>query len=162
MKIEGVKVKIQKQGLYIIQRYTQSDTHNPFGYSFNSPSSSSFSLSTKLQQQSPMKKQHWVTAALFNDTIVADLLIRMKQPTTTSTSQSLLPRITWGYRKSRSKPPPITNAVSSFKKEQESGSPTTPLYWNGGGVSTSDGYEDLSSGAGARSTKVCLLIFFRS
>ncbi|KVH96498.1 uncharacterized protein LOC112527793 isoform X1 [Cynara cardunculus var. scolymus] len=117
-----------------------------------------------------MMTDDWLTAALTNDAMVVELLIRMKQPSSldssspTTTSTALLPPIRWGHHKSRSKPFPITTtnaaaaaAASGFGKEQQSGSPTTPLYWRGGdggggGVSTSDGYEessrpsDLSSG----------------
>ncbi|KAJ9546378.1 hypothetical protein OSB04_018921 [Centaurea solstitialis] len=117
-----------------------------------------------------MMKQPWLTAAMADDALVADLLLRMKQPSSSSSSPfpppsttSFLPPITWGNRKSRSKPSAIvtTAAVNGFGKEQQSGSPTTPLYWStgggGGGASTSDGYDessrpsDLSSGG--RSTK---------
>lgn len=124
-----------------------------------------------------MMKEDWVTAALTSDAMVAELLIRMKQPSSldssyafpppTTTATALLPPIRWGHRKSRSKPSAITTtnaaAASGFGKEQQSGSPTTPLYWIGGGcggASTSDGYDessrpsDLSSGG--RSTKGAL------
>ncbi|CAI9259860.1 unnamed protein product [Lactuca saligna] len=115
-----------------------------------------------------MMKEHWVTAAMTNDAMVAELLIRMRQSSSLDSSAintPLLPTVRWGHRKSRSKPSAITTAVnaSGLRKEQLSGSPTTPLYWSsggggsGGGASTSDGYDessrpsDLSSGG--RSTK---------
>ncbi|KAI3730019.1 hypothetical protein L6452_18695 [Arctium lappa] len=125
-----------------------------------------------------MMKEHWVTAAFTNDAMVAELLIRMKQPNSSLDSShpfpppttSFLPPVRWGHRKSRSKPSAITTTnaaavASGFGKEQQSGSPTTPLYWSGGGgdgggASTSDGYDessrpsDLSSGG--RSTKGAL------
>ncbi|KAI3691002.1 hypothetical protein L2E82_49216 [Cichorium intybus] len=112
-------------------------------------------------------KEKWVTAAMTNDAVVAELLIRMKQSSSldsSATDTALLPTVRWGHRKSRSKPSAIatttTNAAtaSGLRKEHLSGSPTTPLYWSsGGGASTSDGYDessrpsDLSSGG--RSTK---------
>nr|XP_043607050.1 uncharacterized protein LOC122579031 [Erigeron canadensis] len=108
-----------------------------------------------------MMKKDWITAALSNDVVVAELLIRIKHQQT-STSTKLLPFFTWGYRKSRSKPQLSSSAVDAagvgcFKKEQQSGSPTTPLCWSSGGgfggTSTSDCCDessrpsDLSSGA---------------
>ncbi|KAL4579320.1 hypothetical protein LXL04_015461 [Taraxacum kok-saghyz] len=114
-------------------------------------------------------KETWVTAAMTKDAMVAELLLRMKQSSSldsSATDTALLPTVRWGHRKSRSKPSDIAIAVttnaataSGLRKEQPSGSPTTPLYWSsaGAGASTSDGYDestrasDLSSGG--RSTK---------
>ncbi|KAI3706849.1 hypothetical protein L6452_24865 [Arctium lappa] len=106
-------------------------------------------------------KEYWLEAALTNDSLVAELLLRLKQSTssdslhapppppqtTTSSIKTLLPPPGWGHRKNRSKSTPSTTTV--IPKEQR-GSPTTHLSWSGG--STSDGYEessrpsDLSSG----------------
>lgn len=112
-----------------------------------------------------MVKEKWVTAAMTNDAMVAELLIRMKQSSSLDSSATdvvLLPTVRWGHRKSRSRPSAIATTTAAtatgLRKEHQSGSPTTPLYWSsGGGASTSDGYDessrpsDLSSGG--RSTK---------
>ncbi|KVH90267.1 uncharacterized protein LOC112521643 [Cynara cardunculus var. scolymus] len=104
-----------------------------------------------------MTKEYWLEAALTNDTLVAEFLLRLKQssssdslhapPPPPSSITSLLPPPGWGHRKNRSKSTPSTTIV--IAKDQR-GSPTTHLSWSG--ASTSDGYEessrpsDLSSG----------------
>ncbi|XP_071694607.1 uncharacterized protein [Rutidosis leptorrhynchoides] len=111
-----------------------------------------------------MNEDHWVTAALTNDAVVAELLIRLKQQQSSSSQPPLLPSVTWAHRKSRSRPHPSTTTAATTatdavvngdmrKEQQQSGSPTTPLCWT-----SEDGYDesnrpsDLSSG-GCRSTK---------
>lgn len=87
-----------------------------------------------------MMTDDWVTAALADDSVVVELLFRLKH-----LSESLAPvppMLRWGQRQPRSKP-----ALASAKKERESTrcSPTTPLSWScGGGASPSDGCDESS------------------
>ncbi|KAJ9555102.1 hypothetical protein OSB04_009716 [Centaurea solstitialis] len=128
-----------------------------------------------------MTTEYWLEAALTNDILVADLLIRMKHsksssdsltkahnPTPSSSSSVKSVLRPWGLRKNRSKSTPSSTttataaaaAVVGKEKEQQQqqrGSPTTHLSWSGGSVS--DGcYEESSrpsdlSSAGGRSIK---------
>ncbi|PSS01096.1 Drebrin-like protein [Actinidia chinensis var. chinensis] len=77
-----------------------------------------------------MTTDEWVTAALTDDAVVVDLLLRLKQSSDSSSSQHLKPPPAWGHRRPRSKPPAATS-----RKERESMrfSPTTPLSWSSGG-----------------------------
>ncbi|KAI7994204.1 hypothetical protein LOK49_LG11G01435 [Camellia lanceoleosa] len=87
-----------------------------------------------------MMTDDWVTAALADDSVVVELLFRLKH-----SSESLAPvppMLRWGQRQPRSKP-----ALASEKKERESTrcSPTTPLSWScGGAASPSDGCDESS------------------
>ncbi|XP_028091786.1 uncharacterized protein LOC114292077 [Camellia sinensis] len=84
-----------------------------------------------------MMTDDWVTAALADDSVVVELLFRLKH-----SSESLAPMLGWGQRQPRSKP-----ALASEKKERESTrcSPTTPLSWScGGAASPSDGCDESS------------------
>ncbi|KAI3792107.1 hypothetical protein L2E82_05977 [Cichorium intybus] len=107
-----------------------------------------------------MAKDQWVEAALTNDSLVAELLLRMNHSSTsdsakaTTKSTTLSITLGWGHRKNRSKSTaPTTTAVSNGFGKEHRGSPTTHLSWSGGGGSTSDGYDessrpsDLSSGS---------------
>ncbi|KAL4592345.1 hypothetical protein LXL04_005336 [Taraxacum kok-saghyz] len=108
-----------------------------------------------------MKKNQWVEAALTNDAMVAELLLRMNHSFSSSDSSKATVKSTtlsislrWGHRKNRSKSSAPSITVSNgLGKEQHRGSPTTHLSWSGGGGSTSDGYDessrpsDLSSGS---------------
>lgn len=113
-----------------------------------------------------MTKDQWLEAALTNDAMVAELLLRMNHSSSsdsskaTTKSTTLLPSFSWGHRKNRSKSTAPTTTVSNGFGKEHRGSPTTHLSWSGGGGSTSDGYDessrpsDLSSGS--RSVKVCI------
>ncbi|KAI3522697.1 hypothetical protein L1887_00688 [Cichorium endivia] len=106
-----------------------------------------------------MTKDQWVEAALTNDSLVAELLLRMNHSSTsdsakaTTKSTTLSITLGWGHRKNRSKSTAPTTAVSNGFGKEHRGSPTTHLSWSGGGGSTSDGYDessrpsDLSSGS---------------
>ncbi|PSS11193.1 hypothetical protein CEY00_Acc15466 [Actinidia chinensis var. chinensis] len=85
-----------------------------------------------------MTTDEWVTTALADDAVVAELLLRMKQSSDSSASQHLKPPPAWGHRQPRSKPQATTS-----RKEQESMrfSPTTPLSWSSGG-GASDGSDE--------------------
>ncbi|GFS42607.1 hypothetical protein Acr_00g0080850 [Actinidia rufa] len=85
-----------------------------------------------------MTTDEWVTTALADDAVVAELLLRMKQSSDSSASQHLKPPPAWGHRQRRSKPQATTS-----RKERESMrfSPTTPLSWSSGG-GASDGSDE--------------------
>ncbi|KAJ8551455.1 hypothetical protein K7X08_021470 [Anisodus acutangulus] len=102
-------------------------------------------------------KDDWISTALSDDTVVVDLLFRLKHhhnPTTPPPPPPLhLTLNSWGRRKPRSKLP--SSSSISVKKEKAYTttttttttrcSPTTPLSWSGGTASPSDGGSDLSS-----------------
>ncbi|CAL5431304.1 unnamed protein product [Camellia sinensis] len=87
-----------------------------------------------------MMTDDWVTAALADDSVVVELLFRLKH--SSESLASVPPTLGWGQRQPRSKP-----ALASEKKERESTrcSPTTPLSWScGGAASPSDGCDESS------------------
>ncbi|CAH8305955.1 unnamed protein product [Eruca vesicaria subsp. sativa] len=99
-------------------------------------------------------KDEWVAAAMTDDQMVIELLLRLKQAGTTTVSENLLP-LQWGIRQRRSRPSRFGGV--SLKKGLVSarGSPKTPLSWSdgsgsGGGFSASpsaaagDGVEETS------------------
>lgn len=99
-------------------------------------------------------KDDWVSAALADDTVVVELLFRLKHNpsslsqlcTITPTAKGLhltLPFNGWGHRKPRSKPSSIS-AKKAYTTTTRC-SPTTPLSWSGGTASPSDGGYDESS-----------------
>ncbi|XP_057467813.1 uncharacterized protein LOC130757157 [Actinidia eriantha] len=101
-----------------------------------------------------MTTDEWVTAALTDDAVVVDLLLRLKQSSDSSASQHLTPPPAWGHRRPRSKPP-----ASTSRKERESMrfSPTTPLSWSSGGGASDCSDEscrpsDRSSGSRSKGT----------
>ncbi|KAL3497310.1 hypothetical protein ACH5RR_040042 [Cinchona calisaya] len=76
-------------------------------------------------------KDEWVTSALNDDALVAELLRRLKQ--SSSLPEKHLPSLSlpvgWGHRQPRSKPKkdlPTTATTTRY-------SPTTPLSWSDGG-----------------------------
>ncbi|KAA8521627.1 hypothetical protein F0562_012300 [Nyssa sinensis] len=87
-----------------------------------------------------MTTDDWVSTALTDDTVVVELLFRLKKSLDSYSSLplKLLPLLGWGHRQQRSKP--------AMRKEQDRTrcSPTTPLSWSGGGASASDGYDESS------------------
>lgn len=108
-----------------------------------------------------------MTAAMADETVVAKLLLRLKQSQATA-SASAVPAVIpllWGMRLPRSRPGTMTATNSSslrcdvVLKSKEGGggdsstrcSPTTPLSWSGGGgdgdaspSGTGDGFEETS------------------
>lgn len=101
-------------------------------------------------------KDDWVTAALFDDSVVAELLSRLKQSSSSSSSslscqppKPLSLPLGWGHRQPRSKPPSTTTKKDSATHTAPTTtrcSPTTPLSWSGGAASPSDGaYDDCSN-----------------
>ncbi|CAN1828483.1 hypothetical protein LINPERHAP1_LOCUS32244 [Linum perenne] len=126
-----------------------------------------------------MWKDEWVSAAMTDDTVVVELLVRLKQSqataparmmTTVQSSCGAVIPLRWGLRLPRSKSAAASASASagsmrcdvvSRRKEGDSStrcSPTTPLSWSGGGGAESpsaaaDGYEETShrSPSGSRS-----------
>ncbi|KNA17137.1 hypothetical protein SOVF_082910 [Spinacia oleracea] len=97
-------------------------------------------------------KDEWFRAAISDDTVVADLLLRLKEFPSSSSSQACsfilkpLPP-SWGLRQRRSKPPSSSSSGGDKRRETRR-SPTTPLSWTcgGGAASPSEGCdESLSS-----------------
>ncbi|TKY74767.1 hypothetical protein E2542_SST03530 [Spatholobus suberectus] len=90
-----------------------------------------------------MVNDEWVKEAMTNDTVVVELLLRLKQ--TVSAKSQLLP-LSWGVKQPRSRSR-LTSAVSRCDGAVSTRcSPTTPLSWSGGASpsATADGYEDSS------------------
>ncbi|WCJ30358.1 hypothetical protein M5689_011923 [Euphorbia peplus] len=91
-------------------------------------------------------KDDWVIAAMTDDNVVVDLLVRLKQPK----PQPVIP-LRWGLRLPRSKPPsqPSLSLRCDIKPRDTDRdfparfSPTTPLSWSCGGGA--GGSEETSS-----------------
>lgn len=89
-------------------------------------------------------KDEWLRAAIFDDALVADLLLRLRDFSSGSHSDFPHPPVilrpikglppTWGLRQPRSK-------SQSPEEKEAPRSPTTPLLWGGG----SEGCEESSS-----------------
>ncbi|KAJ4880632.1 Uncharacterized protein Rs2_37687 [Raphanus sativus] len=117
---------------------------------------------TSAAAKTPTVKDEWVAAAMTDDQMVVELLIRLKQAGTTTVSENLLP-LQWGIRRQRrSRSSRFGGVRVTLKKDVDSarGSPKTPLSWSdgsgsGGGASASasppspaaaaagDGFEDV-------------------
>ncbi|KAG7024435.1 hypothetical protein SDJN02_13250, partial [Cucurbita argyrosperma subsp. argyrosperma] len=107
-----------------------------------------------------MVEDEWLTAAMAEDSVVADLLVRLKQSQAASPSKSPRPMklpFNWGVRQPRSRTAAAMAAVvvrcgdvvlQRNNKDVDSTrcSPTTPLSWSGGASpsATLDGYEASS------------------
>ncbi|GMY29221.1 hypothetical protein FCV25MIE_24463 [Fagus crenata] len=101
-----------------------------------------------------MVSDEWVRAAMTDDTVVVQLLVRLKQSQTASSSSSLksspkaVVPLRWGLRLPRSRPPTMRCDAVSRRKDADSTrcSPTTPLSWSGGASpsATADGFDDSS------------------
>ncbi|KAJ0262902.1 hypothetical protein HA466_0033600 [Hirschfeldia incana] len=106
-------------------------------------------------------KDEWVTAAMTDDQMVAELLIRLKHAGTVAAEnpESNLAPMRWGVRQRRSRSSRFS-CVLTLKKDADSvrGSPKTPLSWSGGsgsggsGASASDGVEEDTSRQASCST----------
>ncbi|KAJ7958545.1 DNA topoisomerase 4 subunit A like [Quillaja saponaria] len=92
-----------------------------------------------------MVKNGWVTAAMTDDMVVVELLVRLKQ--SQPTLAAVVP-FSWGLKKSRSRRSAAYRCDYSGRKEGDSTrcSPTTPLSWSGGASlsATADGFEESS------------------
>ncbi|KAK8535214.1 hypothetical protein V6N13_081354 [Hibiscus sabdariffa] len=97
-----------------------------------------------------MAEDGWVQAAITDDNVVVELLVRLKQAQTAP--KPALPALKWGMRQRRSRP-----VLFRFDAKRDGdfnasarGSPTTPLCWSGGSSSdaspsAADGFEETSA-----------------
>lgn len=83
-----------------------------------------------------MKEEWWLTAAVSDDRLVAELLVRLKDSAVTAFVNPLPPS-TWGARQPRS-------SVEKKRDARRRSSPTTPLSWSAA-ASPSDFYDDSST-----------------
>ncbi|XVE53566.1 hypothetical protein DITRI_Ditri03aG0013100 [Diplodiscus trichospermus] len=96
-------------------------------------------------------KDEWVRAAMTDDNVVVELLVRLKQAQASpSAAKSTVTALKWGIRQPRSRPMMIrcdAKRDGDFSVSTR-GSPTTPLSWSGGGgaasPSAADGSEETS------------------
>ncbi|XP_018480261.1 uncharacterized protein LOC108851342 isoform X2 [Raphanus sativus] len=95
-------------------------------------------------------KDQWVAAAMTDDQMVAELLLRLKHAGTETPSTNPAP-LRWGIRQRRSRSSRFGGGGVTLKKDADSvrGSPKTPLSWSGGsggvgGDSASPSAEDTS------------------
>ena len=96
-------------------------------------------------------KDEWVAAAMTDDQMVVELLLRLKHAGTVAAENpaSNLAPMRWGIRQRRSRSSRFGGGVT-LKKDADSvrGSPKTPLSWSGGsgsgGASASPSAEDTS------------------
>ncbi|XP_041022697.1 uncharacterized protein LOC121263713 isoform X3 [Juglans microcarpa x Juglans regia] len=99
-----------------------------------------------------MARDEWVSVAITDDTVVAELLVRLKQSQAASSSLKSWPRavvpLQWGLRQPRSRSVSLRcDAVLPIKEADSTrGSPTTPLSWSGGASpsATADSFEESS------------------
>ncbi|XP_013625922.1 PREDICTED: uncharacterized protein LOC106332018 [Brassica oleracea var. oleracea] len=106
-------------------------------------------------------KDQWVAAAMTDDQMVVELLIRLKHAGTTVSENpwTNLPPLQWGTRRRRSRPSRFGGGVLvTLKKDVDSarGSPKTPLSWSGGASASpsADGLEDISRQASCSTSTV--------
>ncbi|XP_065850658.1 uncharacterized protein [Euphorbia lathyris] len=99
-------------------------------------------------------KDEWVRAAMTDDRVVVELLLRLKQAQASlkPQPQPVIP-LRWGLRLPRSKPCTSVSLRCDRKENDFPArfSPTTPLSWSGGGgggssspSATADGFEETS------------------
>ncbi|KAL2489531.1 hypothetical protein Fot_42823 [Forsythia ovata] len=94
-------------------------------------------------------KDDWISAALTDDSVVVELLFRLRKSSSEPSSKPPcsvpLPPQKWGLHQTRSKPVTMTRKESVTTTNTRF-SPTTPLSsWSGGATSPSDGGYDESS-----------------
>ncbi|XP_061340096.1 uncharacterized protein LOC133286667 [Gastrolobium bilobum] len=85
---------------------------------------------------------HWVKMAMVDDSLVANLLLRLHQPNKPTASPSL--NVHWTVRQRRSR----RRSLADKKTESARASPTTPLSWSAATSASADardgGFEDSS------------------
>ncbi|KAG5034192.1 hypothetical protein AAZX31_04G062400 [Glycine max] len=87
-----------------------------------------------------VNEDEWVRAAMADDTVVVELLLRLKQGTVSHKSHHQLIPFSWGVKQPRSRSR-LSAAVSRCDAAVSTRcSPTTPLSWSAG----TDSYEDSS------------------
>ncbi|KAH9620617.1 hypothetical protein KSS87_017324 [Heliosperma pusillum] len=77
-----------------------------------------------------MKDEWWLRAAISDDTIVADILLRLKDASYPSPSPSSFLPPSWGLRQPRSKPSSSSSVQPDKNNTDTRRSPTTPLSWS--------------------------------
>lgn len=98
-----------------------------------------------------MVKDEWIRAAITDDNVVVELLVRLKQAQAAPPApKSALPILRWGIRQPRSRSMLLrcdAKRDGDFNVSAR-GSPTTPLCWSGGSgdasPSAADGFEETS------------------
>ena len=96
-------------------------------------------------------KDEWVRAAMTDDNVVVELLVRLKQAQAAPPApKSVVAALKWGIRQPRSRPMLMrcdAKRDGDFNVSTR-GSPTTPLSWSGGGAAAStsatDDFEETS------------------
>lgn len=83
-----------------------------------------------------MSDEDWVKAAMTDDSVVVELLMRLHQKREHSPAAL---QLEWSVRQRRSKPMMILQANNKKKKPTPRSSPTTPLSWSCGATSVSGG-----------------------
>ncbi|KAJ0031286.1 hypothetical protein Pint_12472 [Pistacia integerrima] len=101
-----------------------------------------------------MVKDEWVTAAMTDDSVVVELLVRLKQTqaasmTTSVAKSAMAAALRWGIRQPRSRSLRCDRVKEGDSTNTMRASPTTPLSWSGGGGSASpsatvDAFEETS------------------
>lgn len=115
-----------------------ANTHNRF----SSPLHDCYPRTTRDEM---MVNDEWMRAAMADDTVVVELLLRLKDRVS---AKSMALPFTWGLKQPRSRSR-LTASVSRCDGAVSTRcSPTTPLSWSGGASpsATADGYEDSSRG----------------
>lgn len=105
-----------------------------------------------MMMTTPPAKDEWVRAAMTDDSMVVELLVRLKQAqAAASAPKSAVSALKWGIRQPRSRPM-LMRCDDKRDGDFDVGtrcSPTTPLSWSGGGAaaspSTADGFEETST-----------------
>ncbi|XP_038700839.1 uncharacterized protein LOC119997731 [Tripterygium wilfordii] len=99
-----------------------------------------------------MANDEWVRAAMTDDMMVVELLLRLKQAQAASPAKyTAVFLLKWGMRQPRTRLAMRCGGVERRKEDDSSirCSPTTPLSWSGGGgeaspSGTADGFEETS------------------
>ncbi|KAM0033359.1 hypothetical protein Hdeb2414_s0016g00485291 [Helianthus debilis subsp. tardiflorus] len=84
------------------------------------------------------QQDNWLTVAMADNDVVAELLLRLRLPVPPSSNRRRRPAPpqSWTIHQRRSRTQPPSN-----KSETPSASPTTPLSWSGGATSFSGGVD---------------------
>ena len=119
--------------------------------------------------------EDWVKLAMSDDSVVAELLSRLRRPDKSPPPTALALRLDWSVRQRRTRAPTryhhedVKTRTKKTKKEMAEprrASPTTPLSWSGA-TSLSGGSEESSkptrlAGDAAARSKVCRSLLLSS
>ncbi|KAL6012062.1 hypothetical protein ACLOJK_002537 [Asimina triloba] len=98
------------------------------------------------EARAALQKDPWIGAAMFDDSLVAEVLLRLSRAAAAAAAvePAPLPQLRWGLRLPRSRQIHRASVLQSKKAEDctdddvaRGGSPTTPLSWYGGSGSSS-------------------------